>query len=150
MYHIFQNKKNTIRFLKERKMSMYIKPYSRYQNRPVYRWETSETEIHVPLDVIVDGDSYVIEMIVPGLEPDDVEIEIIEKTIIIQGEFKAADDSIRFLRRELPSGKFRRVIRLPKLLDMEKSDAKLEKGILALRVPVAEEALPKTIKIKAK
>jgi HSP20 family protein len=134
---------------------MYIKPYSRYQSRPVHRhpshqWKSTESEIHVPLNVSIDENSYVIDMIVPGLEPDDVEIEIVEKTIIIQGEFKAADEEINFLRRELPRGKFRRVIRLPKLLNMEKSEANLEKGILSFRVPVAEEALPRTIKIKAK
>ena len=131
-------------------MSMYIKPYSRFNRRPVYRWSNIETDIHVPLDVIVEDDNYVIEMIVPGLEPDDVEIEIVEKTIIVQGEFKAAEEDVKFLRKERPAGKFRRVIRLPKLLDMEKSEADLQKGILSLRVPVAEEALPKTIKIKAK
>lgn len=129
---------------------MYIKPYSRYQRRPVYRWDPVESEIHVPLDVIAEDNAYVIELIVPGLEPDEVDIEIVEKTIIVQGEFEAADDDVKFLRRERPSGKFRRVIRLPKLLNMEKSEASLEKGILSLRVPVADEALPKTIKIKAK
>jgi HSP20 family protein len=131
-------------------MSMYIKPYTRYHRRPVYRWNNIENDIHVPLDVIVEDDTYVIEMIVPGLEPDDVEIEIVEKTIIIQGEFKAAEEDVNFLRKERPVGKFRRVIRLPKLLDMEKSEADLKKGILSLRVPVAEEALPRTVKIKAK
>jgi len=131
-------------------MSMYIKPYNRIQRRPVHHWESHESEIHIPLDVTVDEGSYIIDMIVPGLEPEEVEIEIIEKTIIISGEFKAADEDVRFLRRERPSGKFRRVVRLPKLLNMEKSEANLEKGILTLRVPVAEEALPKTIKIKAK
>ena len=131
-------------------MSMYIKPYSRYNRRPVYRWQSTEHDIHVPLDVIAEEDGYLVEMIVPGLEPDDVEIEIVEKTIIVQGEFKAAEEDVKFLRKERPSGKFRRVIRLPKLLNMEKSDASIEKGILSLRVPVAEEALPKTIKIKAK
>jgi len=131
-------------------MSMYIKPYTRYHRHPVYRQNAIESDIHVPLDVIVDGDTYVIEMIVPGLEPDDVEIEIVEKTILIQGEFKEAEEEINFLRKERPTGKFRRVIRLPKLLDMEKSEADLQKGILSLRVPVAEEALPKTIKIKTK
>jgi HSP20 family protein len=129
---------------------MYIKPYTRYRRNPTYRWNNVETDIHVPLDVIVDEDTYLVELIVPGLEPDDVDIEIIEKTIIIQGEFKAADEDLKFLRKERPAGKFRRVIRLPKLLDMEKTEANLQKGILSLRVPVAEEALPKTIKIKAK
>jgi HSP20 family protein len=129
---------------------MYIKPYSRYHRRPVYRWNNGETDIHVPLDVIVEDETYLIEMIVPGLEPDDVEIEIVEKAIVIQGEFKAAEEERTYLRQERPTGKFRRVIRLPKLLDMEKSEANLQNGILSLRVPVAAEALPKTIKIKAK
>ena len=131
-------------------MSMYIKPYSRYHRRPAYRWNNVENDIHLPLDVIVEDDTYLIEMIVPGLEPDDVEIEIVEKSIIIQGEFRTAEEDVNFLRKERPTGKFRRVVRLPKLLDMEKSEANLQKGILSLRVSVAEEALPKTIKIKAK
>jgi HSP20 family protein len=92
----------------------------------------------------------VIEMIVPGLDPDDLEIEIVEKTIDVQGEFKAEDEDTKYLRKERPTGKFRRMIRLPKLLDMEKSEADLKNGILSLRIPVAEEALPQTVKIKAK
>ncbi len=131
-------------------MSMYIKPYARFRRYPVQRWDSVESDIHIPLDVSVEDDSYVIEMIVPGLDPEDVEIEIVERTIIIQGEFKEADESVRYLRKERPRGEFRRVIRLPKPLDMERSEANLQKGILRLRVPVAEEALPKTIKIKAK
>ncbi len=131
-------------------MSMYIKPYTRYQRVPSYRWNSAESDIHVPLDVILDGDSYLIEMIVPGLDPEDVEIEIIENTIIVQGQFIEAEEDQKYLRKERPTGKFRRVVRLPKLLDTEKSEANLQKGILSLRVPVAEEALPKTIKVKAK
>ena len=131
-------------------MSMYIKPYSRYLRRPVRHYQRLESEIHVPMDVIVDGDAYVIELIVPGLTAEDIDIEIVEKTIEIQGEFKAQEEDVKYLRNERPSGKFRRVIRLPKLLNMEKSEADLKNGILTLRVPVAEEALPKTVKIKVK
>ena len=131
-------------------MSMYIKPYTRYHSRPVYQWRSFESDIHVPMDVIEEEGSYLIEMIVPGLEPDDLEIEIVEKTIDIQGEFKAVEEDLQYLRKERPTGKFRRVVRLPKLLDMEKSEADLKNGILSLRVPVAVEALPKSIKIKAK
>jgi HSP20 family protein len=131
-------------------MTMYITPYSRYLRRPVRYYEAAENEIHVPLDVIDNDDSYLIEIIVPGLKPEDLEIEIVEKTVSIQGEFMPADEELKFLRKERPTGKFRRVIQLPKLLNMEKSEANLENGILSLRVPVAEEALPKTIKVKAK
>ena len=64
------------------------------------------------MDVSVDGDSYLIELIVPGLVAEDIEIEIVEKTIEIQGEFKAPEEDVKFLRKERPSGKFRRLIRL--------------------------------------
>jgi HSP20 family protein len=129
---------------------MYIKPYRVYHNRPTQK-RTFETEVHVPLDVKVEDDAYVVDLVLPGLTPDDVDIQIVEKTIEISGEFVSdnAEDT-RYLRRERPAGKFRRVIRLPKLLDMAKSEANLQNGILRLRVPVAEEALPRTIKVKAK
>ncbi len=35
-------------------MSMYIKPHTHHHRRPVYRWDSVESEIHVPLDVTVD------------------------------------------------------------------------------------------------
>lgn len=131
-------------------MSMYIKPYTRFQRYPAYRRNSIESEVHVPVDVIMEDDSYVIEMIVPGLDPEDVEIEIVENAVIIEGQFNDPDEDIKYLRKERPTGKFRRVVRLPKLLKTENSEANLQKGVLSLRVPVAEEALPKTIKVKAK
>jgi len=130
-------------------MSMYVKPYTRFQRFPAYRLNSVESDIHVPLDVILDGDSYLIEMIVPGLDPEDLEIEIVENNVIVEGQFDEAEEDQKYLRKERPTGKFRRVVRLPKLLDTEKTEANLQKGILSLRVPVAEEALPKTIKVKA-
>ena len=130
-------------------MSMYVKPYTRFQRYPAYRLNSVESDIHVPLDVILDGDSYLIEMIVPGLDPEDLEIEIVENNVIVEGQFDETEEDQKYLRKERPTGKFRRVVRLPKLLDTEKTEANLQKGILSLRVPVAEEALPKTIKVKA-
>jgi HSP20 family protein len=130
-------------------MSMYVKPYTHFQRYPAYRLNSVESDIHVPLDVILDGDSYLIEMIVPGLDPEDLEIEIVENNVIVEGQFDEAEEDQKYLRKERPTGKFRRVVRLPKLLDTEKTEANLQKGILSLRVPVAEEALPKTIKVKA-
>ena len=74
-------------------MSMYIKPYSRYLRRPHRYYHSLESEIHVPMDVIAEDNAYLIELTVPGLAPDEVDIEIVEKTIEIQGEFKTADEA---------------------------------------------------------
>jgi HSP20 family protein len=89
-------------------------------------------------------------MIVPGLEPDQLEIEMMENIVTIEGKFPAADDEVNYLRQERPAGKFRRVVKLPKTLDVEAAQADLKLGVLSLQIPVAEEALPRTIQVKAK
>ena len=53
-------------------MSMYIKPYSHYLRRPVRHYHHLESEIHVPMDVIADEDAYQIDLIVPGLDAEDI------------------------------------------------------------------------------
>lgn len=129
-------------------MAMYIKPYRgrRYQIQKTQ--EPIEREVHVPMNVKAKDDGYVVEMIVPGLTPEDLDIEIIKNKIDIQGEFTKPEEDVTYLRQEIPAGKFRRVIKLPKVLAVDESEASLEQGVLSLRVPVAEEALPRTIKVK--
>jgi HSP20 family protein len=52
--------------------------------------------------------------------------------------------------QELPHGEFSRSLRLPVELDAAKAEAKIEDGLLTLRVPKAESARPKTIKVNIK
>ena len=136
-------------------MMMYMTPYRRRVRRYIPSDRVArhighvESEVHVPLDVIDEKDAFVIYATVPGLVADDLEIEIINDTVDIQGEFQK-DDEIEYLRRERPAGKFRRFLRFATKLDAAKANAKLDNGILTLRVPKVEEALPKTIKVKAK
>ena len=109
------------------------------------------TSVHIPLDVEVQDEAYVIRAYVPGLESDDVTIQVLDDTISIQGELKpSVDEEVKYLMKEIPSGEFRRVIRFPMALDPKKADAVIENGILSLHVPMAETARPKTIEVKAK
>ena len=72
-------------------------------------------------------------------------------TVDISGEFEATEDeNIVYLRRERPAGSFRRYLKFNTKIDAGKADAKLENGILTLRLPKVEEALPKSIKVKTK
>lgn len=128
-------------------MTMYIKPYRSRRYQIQRSQESIQRDVHVPLDVKFIDDMYVVEMIVPGLSPEDLEIEIMKNKIDIQGEFKRTEEDVEYLRQEIPSGSFHRVIKLSKMVDVEGSEAKLEDGVLSLQVPVAEEALPRTIKV---
>ena len=136
-------------------MNMYLAPYRQrhhIRTNPVNRYYgMPNCDVHVPMDVKVENDAYVIEMIIPGLKDEDIIVEVMEDVVDIQGEFpQIEEEDVKYLRQERPTGSFRRRVKLPTLLDVNAASAKLEQGILYLRVPKAEEVMPRTIKIKAK
>lgn len=108
----------------------------------------SEQEVIVPMDVQAENDDFIITALVPGLKPEDLNIQIINESVTLSGELKLGEDEkANIIHRECPSGKFHRTITLPSTLDATKAEAHVENGVLTLRVPKAEEAKPKTIKV---
>jgi HSP20 family protein len=101
----------------------------------------------LPVNVREEDNAYALSAIVPGLTAEDLQIEVIENVITIKGEYKSEDSN--FLLREIPSGKFSRSLRMPSELDAGQARAEINHGLLTVRVPKAEHALPKQIKISA-
>jgi HSP20 family protein len=108
-----------------------------------------EREMTLAVDVLANDDGYSIRTLVPGLSSEDLNIEILNNTVAIRGEFKSQNDAeeARYLTCELPNGRFARVITLPTALDPAKADANLKDGVLKLWVPKAEAHKPKSIKV---
>jgi HSP20 family protein len=132
-------------------MTMYVSPYRRDArvHRPVNQ-PLEDREMRLAVDVIDIDDAYEIRALVPGLETDDINIEVINNTVAIRGEFKELEvEDTRTLRSELPVGRFSRVITLPTKLDAAKGEASLKNGVFTLRVPKTEDQKPKVIKVKA-
>jgi len=114
--------------------------------RPLRRWNNAEdTSSYLPLNIHEESDAYVLSAPVPGLQAEDVDIQIVEDVVSIKGEFKNLDGD--YLLRELPNGAFQRTLRLPAQLDAAQAEAALDNGVLTLRLPKAESARPKQIKI---
>ncbi len=138
-------------------MTVYIRtPYGRF---PRYRfaerfpeqWEMQENNVYFPVDVKEVDDQFIISAMLPGLKPEDVEIQIVNENVSLKGEFKnEVDENGAYILQERPSGKFCRTITLPDTLASAKAEAKMENGILTLSIPKAEEAKPKTIKVTSK
>jgi HSP20 family protein len=103
------------------------------------------------VDVRSDDEAYTISALVPGIEADEINVEILNDTVSIRGEFNENldDEDDRFLVNEIPFGRFSRVLTLPTKLDPANADANLKNGVFTLRVPKAEEDRPKVIKISA-
>jgi HSP20 family protein len=125
-------------------LTRYAPAYHRYQ--PVGFNGGSR----LPVDVKADTEAYEITAAVPGLKPDDLKIEILEDVVTLSGKVaEREEESDGYLLRELALGEFSRSLRLPDPLDASKAEAVVENGLLTLRIPKAEEARPKTIKVKA-
>lgn len=76
------------------------------------------------------------------------ESQIVNETISLKGEFKnEIDEEANYILQERPSGKFFRSISMSDIMDATKAEAHMENGILTLRIPKAEEAKPKTIRV---
>jgi HSP20 family protein len=105
-------------------------------------------DFSLPVDVREEEAAYILSAHVPGLKADDLNIEVLEDVVTIEGEVKA-DDS-EYLMQELPHGSFSRSLRLPVALDASQTDAKISEGVLTLRLAKAESARPKTIKVAVK
>ena len=131
----------------------YIAPRNRRAHHVAQLAQARQTEVHIPVDVIVDGDDFILSAYVPGVLVEDVKIEVIENVIAISGEFpmdEILSEDAQYLLRERPYGRFKRVLRLPAKLDTGKAEAEVINGLLTLRVSKAEEAKAKLIKVKAK
>ena len=139
-------------------MTMYISPYRRRSNlrqamnrmfeESITETSSVEREMLLAVDVQADDEGYNFTALVPGLEADDINIEIINNTVSLSGEFKSTEhEDSRYMMSELPAGPFRRVIKLPSALEAAKTEASIQNGVLSLRVPKAESHRPKTIKV---
>lgn len=103
-----------------------------------------------PVNVFSDRDGYVVKVEVPGVAPDQLNIEGNGRTLTISGKRDVeAPQNGAFHRRERGAGQFSRSLQLPEDLDVSKSDASYRNGILTIRIPKREEAKPRQISVNA-
>jgi len=94
----------------------------------------------------------VVKASLPGVKPEDINIDITGETLTIKGESKAEQEVKKedYLYQERRYGVFSRSVALPSGLKTDKAEAAMENGVLTLTIPKVEEAKPKRISIKAK
>jgi HSP20 family protein len=108
----------------------------------------SGNRMRLPLDVMTTEEAFIVTAYVPGVNPDNVEITFEGDDLSIQGEFPQAEGD--FAKRELYRGTFERRITFNVPVNADAIEATYEHGVLTLRIPKAEAAKPKQIKVVAK
>jgi HSP20 family protein len=113
---------------------------------------TVAAQFSPPADVIVTDDGVLVEMDVPGLRPEDLEIELENDVLTVRGERPfphGLEEQERAWRRiERGFGRFERSLRVPRGLDPDKIEASLTDGVLRLQIPKPESLKPHRVQIK--
>ncbi len=98
-----------------------------------------------------DENNFYVEALVPGIDPQDLDLNVMQGTLSLVGERKEAElNNVTWHRRERGTGKFMRSIELPSSVDISKIDAAYRNGVLFITLPKQEAAKPKKITIQAK
>jgi len=118
---------------------------------PLGRWlERAEGELGVSMDMYETNGNLNLDIDLPGLNPEDVDVTVHDNRLTIKGEYKAAEEgergNVHF--RERRYGKFQRSVTLPTSVDTDAAEAEFRDGVLKLTLPKAEEAQPKQIPVK--
>jgi HSP20 family protein len=104
-----------------------------------------------PVDICEDANSLSITVELPGVKPEDVKLSLENNILMIHGEKRqeAEERTERVHRYERSYGTFERTFALPSTVDPEKIEANYQNGILTVRIPKAERARPREIRVNA-
>ena len=104
------------------------------------------------INIWTNEDGQLISAEMPGVHPDDIDIDVTGDALSISGERKPDDvaKEARYHRRERNYGAFSRTIQLPFMVDTNKVKANFKNGVLLISLPRAEADKPKKITINTK
>jgi len=103
------------------------------------------------VNVYDDGENLYAEALVPGIEPEQLDVTILGNSLIISGEKVGLKDiaAERIHRNERAGGRFVRTVQLPVEIDRDRVDAQYHVGLLRLTLPRAASSKPRRIMIHA-
>lgn len=120
---------------------------------PVRTWRSNgeASELTFPIDLYETGDSVVVNAVLPGLKAEQLDISVQGDALTIKGETKHDEEATdaSWYRHEICYGAFSRTVPLPVRVNYAKADAQFKDGMLTVKLPKAEEAIAKTIKVSA-
>ena len=103
-----------------------------------------------PLDVVADGDDFVVRASLPGVAPENIQVSIEDNVLTIRGETASHFENTEgnYLMRERRSGSFHRSLRLPDTVDQNNAEPRYEHGVLTITLPKAEAKKAKQFEVK--
>jgi HSP20 family protein len=104
----------------------------------------------MPMDAWREGEQFIVEFDLPGVKPEDVDLDIERNVLTVRAERGSLNsDGAELIAAERPRGVFSRQLFLGDNLDIDRVRAAYDEGVLRLSIPVADKAKPRKISISA-
>ncbi len=118
---------------------------------PARGFEEFGSEFVPTVEVSEKENEIIVRAEMPGLNPEDIAIQVENNNLILSGEKKREekDEKENYVHMECSYGRFYRAIPLRGDVDPEKIKAKFKNGVLTVNVPLAEGAKPRKISIES-
>jgi HSP20 family protein len=111
------------------------------------------SNVNMPLNVSETEDAFIVEAVVPGVKPEDLDITLQDNVLTLSAETRHEEQTggkqASFHRVERRYGRMSRTIGLPTQVKADAVQATLENGVLHLEIPKAEEVKPRKISVNA-
>lgn len=104
----------------------------------------------MPMDAWREGDAFIVELDLPGVDPDSLDLDVERNVLTVHARRPALDSEREMVAAERPRGVFSRQLFLGETLDTERIEADYSGGVLRLTIPVAEKAKPRRIQISTR
>lgn len=121
----------------------------RFFGKPQFDFGLSGRSVFPQINVFVDAsDAFVVRAEVPGIRPDDVQVDVESGKLTISGERRTVQPEKGAVhRRERSVGRFSRALHLPQDLAVEEATANVRNGVLTVVIPKREGARPRRIAV---
>ena len=112
----------------------------------------SRANLSMPMDAFKKGDTFLVQIDLPGVDGDAIEITVEDNVLTVKVERPSPSmtEDVETLVAERPYGTFARQMFLGDNLDVEKIEADYSSGVLTLSIPVAPHAKPRRIEVSSK
>ncbi|WP_433715109.1 Hsp20/alpha crystallin family protein [Nocardia sp. CA-084685] len=101
----------------------------------------------MPMDAWREGDEFLVELDLPGIDPDSLDLDIERNVVTVRASRPELDSERSMIAAERTRGVFARQLFLGEHLDTDAIRADYRDGVLRLVIPVAEKAKPRKIEI---
>jgi HSP20 family protein len=108
---------------------------------------THQRYVSPEVNIFETAEGYLVEAELPGVSKNGVELGVEANTLTITGHRAKVDLAAQPLYRESSAADYRRVFELDPAIDTEKIDARLEQGVLTIRLPKSDRAKPRKVQV---